>query len=385
MRILNHRTTSLRREERTWRGMAAAKPMLSERREILPEYKPHLSFKNPLLHKYAYNKSGRRGLRADQVTGGLNRNTMHQRAPSVSHSSPLEHCSNPILSGEIRNLALRCSGSHLHGHAFDEPPGYVAPGRGTGSGFMAFGLGHPHSYGDMAFPFPARIRDSHIRENPGFLGNLAAIAEGRPADWRNPYGQMMGAKPEPQTFADAPSIIPGLPTGLSGHHPHASRVPDAGPRPGHQEWNSSELVPSGSRARRDGHQLGISASLPSAQSINAVPSGQGDTPMPQPGPSRFSFPIPFSGLLLRAACTAAAFSDCLLRAAGRLAPHARKSIHNPNANAEPPILANPGQAEAPRRAPRIPGQSPAIKPAVGQQARKAFQLKVARAGNQPPE
>lgn len=190
MRLLNHRTNSIRREERNRGELARAMPKVLQRPELLPGYTPHLSYKSP-LRGYAYNKSGRRGLRADQVTCGMNRNTLTQKAPHIPFSSPLEHSANPILSGEIRNLALRCSGSH---------PTYPSP---TIPMHAEYALGHNvrlHAHGFwMAAPKPdgahframADVSASAFTGHPDFMG-----AKMHQADFQSgPEGPVTPANP----------------------------------------------------------------------------------------------------------------------------------------------------------------------------------------------
>jgi hypothetical protein len=376
MRLLNHRTTSIQREDRVRGEIAGAKPMQTQRPELLPFYRPHLSYKSP-LRCYAYNKSGKRGLRADQVTCGMNRNTLTQKAPHVSFSSPLEHAANPILSGEMRNLAVRCSGSH-HIHP---APAYPAH-EGNGHGF----IGRPHGHWTPeSNPNTAHSRARAEAPAGGFTGHHV-FREG----WALP--QDAGSAPAGRTTPEhRSSHIPGgnpaflgpsADIGVSAKEP-LSEPPSASPQPVGgmvSTWQIPILAVDSAHyphsGRNHGHAPACHAAESGADSSPGSYAAAGMVAIRVPHPSAHATPS-IQGMIHGAADTLATIANLVL-AAGQT----QASIHGMHPSSAAPASAP--AAEAPKDAPVAPS-NPA-KPGFSiPRARKTAQLIVARAENPPPE
>jgi len=375
MRLLNHRTTSIRREERAWEARARAMPESTGRPKLLPGYKPHLSYKNPLLGKYAYNKSGKRGLRADQVTGGMNRNNLTQKAPSIHISSHTEQSTVSSPGGEPKAQTSRLSGGSPkptppsnplhkeHGSRFDE----CQHARGFWVGVSD--SMHTRCHGDTGSIIRGGAKNPVFRENQTPSRDIRAAEARQTTTGLSSFGQTPGANLEsfilpasPGPFAIQSSSEPLLDNSQSIPKENAIRSTS----PSKKECASGAL---------------FRAIAPSISGATDKPrTGAASLLIKAPRPRVDWMPALFTsipGMVLGVVSAAGPFVDRLVRAAGHIGDNLRRphAEHVPFANAHT-ITAPNGAFIAP-----IVVNNPIFSP----RTRKTVQLKVARAGEQPPE
>jgi hypothetical protein len=180
--------------------------------------KVYLSYKNPMLGRYAYNRSGRRGMRPDQAVGGMNKDQQYAAAPTLrAFHSDHEAC-GPVASGRMRPVAFERPASM---HRPDSNGYGSAPASGPGMGHAEasgrHGAGMPsHSLvmdggagapSDTGCPVSGRIPAGARR------GHASAPAESSPG--AGPAGAQA-----PEAVLPHPGTQPTYPCDAPSRHTH---------------------------------------------------------------------------------------------------------------------------------------------------------------------